>query len=61
MSEQEKVKDNTGLSYFSKYAIISARTAILQDSTSENGVSANKWLKTLNSAFLSFKVKIMCL
>lgn len=42
MSEQEKVKDNTGLSYFSKYAIISARTAILQDSTSENGVSANK-------------------
>lgn len=57
MSGQEKVKDNTGLGYFSKYA----GTAILQDSTSENDVSANKRLKPLKSAFLTFKVKIMCL
>ena len=42
MSGQQKVKDNTGLGYFSKYAIISAGTVILQDGTSENDVFANK-------------------
>lgn len=42
MSGQENVKDNTGLGYFFKYAVISAGTVILQDGTSENDVSSNK-------------------
>lgn len=61
MSGQEKVKDNTVLGYFSKYMITSAVTVILQDGTSENDISANKWLKLQKSAFLAFKVKVICL
>lgn len=58
MTRQEKVKDNTVLAYSYNYEVISTRTVILQDGTSENDISANKQSKLLKNAFLPFKAKI---